>query len=312
MQHLSRSLAEDVARRHGVVTNAQLNADGISNNSIRHLVTTGSLVRLHKCVFRIATSPDTFESRCAAACLADPAAVISGPSGANLWNFRHVFRATLPDVLVEHDRTPLSRGVRLRRTNILPSTDVVERDDGIRLASPPRTWFDCGRDLDDERFERLTEWVIDHHSAVPTLWAMAKTMSKRGRSGAARVNRVLSLRSGWQRPAGSGLELDVINALRRRGISPLVQQFPLRLPNGIVIHPDGADPISRWAVEVDHVTWHGGRFDAQRDKGRDRNARRIGWQVDRVTDLELSANFNGAIAELYELWLLRRAEQRVA
>jgi hypothetical protein len=31
-----------------------------------------------------------------------------------------------------------------------------------------------------------------------------------------------------------------------------------------------------------------------------------------VTDLELSANFNAAIAELYELWLLRRAEQRVA
>ena len=36
--------------------------------------------------------------------------------------------------------------------------------DGIRVASPPRVWFDCGRDLDDERFERLTEWVLDHHA----------------------------------------------------------------------------------------------------------------------------------------------------
>ena len=305
MQQLSRSLAEEVARHHGIVTTARLNADGISNNSIRSLITRGSLVRVHKGVVRVATAPDTFESRCAAACKADSSAVISGPSGANLWDFRHVFRASLPHVLVEHDRTPLARGVLLRRTNVLPSADVVLRDDGIRLASPPRTWFDCGRDVDDERFERLTEWVIDHHATIPTLWAMAQAMSTRGRPGAARVNRVLSQRSVWQRPAGSGIELDVINALRRRGVNPLVQQFALRLPNGMVIHPDGADPVARWAVEVDHVTWHGGRFDAQRDKGRDRNARRIGWQVDRVTDLELKANFRAAIDELYELWLFR-------
>ena len=73
-------------------------------------------------------------------------------------------------MLVEHDRTPIARGVLLRRTNLLPPHDIVEREDGIRVASPPRTWFDCGRDIDDERFERLTEWVLDHHSTVPTLW----------------------------------------------------------------------------------------------------------------------------------------------
>ncbi len=312
MLQLSRPLAEEIARHHGVVTVARLAADGITNNSIRSLITAGSLVRVHKGVVRLATAPDSLESRCTAACLADPSAVISGPSGAYLWNFRHVFRASLPDVLVEHDRTPLSRGVRLRRTNILPPTHIVQRNDGIRLASPPRTWFDCGRDVDDERFERLTEWVIDHHSTVPTLWAMAQAMSTRGRPGAARVNRVLSQRSTWQRPAGSGIELDVINALRRRGVDPLVQQYALRLPNGMVIHPDGADPVAQWAVEVDHVTWHGGRFDAQRDKGRDRNARRIGWQVDRVTDLELKENFAVAIEELYELWLLRSGNRRIA
>src|SRR5215203_6131178 len=122
----------------------------------------------------------------------------------------------------------------------------------------------------------------------------------------------MSQRSDWQRPAGSGIEFDVLKALRQRGVSPLVQQFPLTLPNGIVIHPDGADPESRWAVEVDHVTWHGGRFDAQRDKSRDRNARRIVWQVDRVTDLELKSNFSAAITDLYELWLLRRAESNAA
>jgi very-short-patch-repair endonuclease len=75
--------------------------------------------------------------------------------------------------------------------------------------------------------------------------------------------------------------------------------------NGTVIHPDVAIPDLKWAVEVDHVTWHGGRFDAQRDKARDRQARRIGWQVERVTDQELRESFDTCIDELAELFHLR-------
>jgi hypothetical protein len=120
----------------------------------------------------------------------------------------------------------------------------------------------------------------------------------------------MSRRADWQRPAGSGLELRVLDALERRGVRPLVRQHPLRLPNGLVIHTDGADPRVNWAIEVDHVTWHGGRFEAQRDKARDRGARRIGWQVDRVTDQELDENFRGAIDELVDLWSQRCQEVR--
>ena len=158
----------------------------------------------------------------------------------------------------------------------------------------------------------LTEWVLDRHTSVPTLWEMTRRMNTRGRPGLARVHRVMSQRADWQRPAGSGLEVRVLGALRERGIGPLVQQFPLALPNGTVIHPDGADPEIRWAIEIDHVTWHGGRLDAQRDKGRDRNARRIKWQIDRVTDQELADDFDGVIAELVELHRLRSHEIRAA
>ncbi len=87
----------------------------------------------------------------------------------------------LPIALVTHDRTPISNGVILRRTNLLDDSDIVEREDGIRLASPPSAWFDCARDLDDERFERLTEWVLDQHTTMPTLWRLAMRMSSRGR-----------------------------------------------------------------------------------------------------------------------------------
>jgi hypothetical protein len=312
MPQLSIALAEHVARSHGIVTVDELVADGISLNAMRRMLRRRSLVRVHQGVMRVSTSPDTFHARCVAACRADPSAVVSGVAAARLWDFRHVFRVEEPILLVEHDRSPLSRGVMLRRTNVLPVADVVHRDDGIRVASPPRAWFDCARDLDDARFERLTEWVLDHHTSTPTLWAITRLLSARGRPGLARVHRVMTQRSDWQRPAGSGLELRVLKALEDRGVGPLVRQYPLRLPNGSVIHPDAADPRSKWAVEVDHVTWHGGRFDAQRDKGRDRNARRIGWQVDRVTDQELATDFNAVIDELVELWSLRSQGYRVA
>ncbi len=191
---------------------------------------------------------------------------------------------------------------------MLPPAHLVTRDDGIRLTSPPRTWFDCAYELDDQRFEALTEWVIDRHASVPTLWAMVRTIAARGRRGLARVHRVMSARGDWQRPAGSGLELRVIKALEARGVGPLVRQYPLRLGDGSLIHTDGADPSIRWAIEVDHVTWHGGRLDAQRDKSRDRRARAIGWQVDRVTDQELATDFTGTIAEVVDLYRLRRRE----
>ncbi len=205
-----------------------------------------------------------------AACAADPEVIITGTAAGRLWGFHHIGRPDVPMALVAHARSPITRGVLLRRTNLLDDTDRVERDDGIRIASPPRAWFDCARDLGDEHFERLTEWVLDHHTTMPTLWRMASRMSARGRTGAARVNRVLSLRSDWQRPADSGLELRVLKALERRGVNPLVRQYPLRLIDGTVIHLDGAVPELRWAVEIDHVTWHGGRFDTQRGHDEER------------------------------------------
>lgn len=306
MATISQSLAAVVSRRHGIVTHDQLLGDGISRHSVRRLVGTGLLVVEHKHVYRLATSPDSFEARCAAACAADPFALVSGVAAARLWHFHHVWHPDVPHVLVAHDRTPITRGVVLRRSNVIAEVDVVERDDGIRIASPPRTWFDCARDVDDPRFERLTEWVLDHHATLSTLWRTTQRLQARGRPGLARVKRVMSQRADWQKPAGSGIELRVLQALERRGIV-LTRQYPLRLPSGLTIHPDGADPSIKWALEVDHVTWHGGRLDAQRDKLRDRNARLIGWDVERVTDLELADNFDAVIDQLVALYRRRQA-----
>jgi very-short-patch-repair endonuclease len=309
MALISPSLAERIARRHGVVTAHELIGDGFSHRAVTHHVGVGSIIRIHNGVFRMATAPDTFEARCAAACLADPFAIVSGVAAARLWGFRHVWRPDIPHLLISHERTPITRGVVLRRSNVIDASDGVPRTDGILIACPPRAWFDCARDLDDERFERLTEWVLDHHSSLATLWRLTRRLRAPGRPGLGRVNRVMSRRADWQQPAGSGLELRVLRALEQRGLE-LVRQYPLRLPDGTTIRVDGADPATRWALEVDHVSWHGGRQEAQKDKMRDRALRRIDWQSDRVTDQELDDDFDGTIDDLVAIHDQRRASVR--
>jgi very-short-patch-repair endonuclease len=301
MLRFPTSLNAQIARHHGIVTKLDMVTSGTSIDAIRRAVTDGSLQRVHAGVYRLSTATYSFEARCVAACLADQEAVITGPAAARLWDFHHVWVPDQPIVAVAHDRSPLNRGVVIRRTNVLEPIDWVIRADDIRVASPPRAWFDCARDLDDGRFERLTEYVLDRHASVPTLWSMRSRLNSGGRPGLARVNRVLSQRAAWQKPAGSGLELRVLKALEHRGVHGLVRQHPIRLDDRSVIHPDGALPGIKWAIEIDHVTWHGGRSDAQRDKGRDRQLRRIGWQVDRVTDQELREAFDATIDEVVEL-----------
>ena len=306
MATISPSLARNVAQRHGIVTHDELTADGFTSNSLRWQLDQGVLVPVHRGVYRLATSPETFESRCVAACLASPFAIVTGVAAARLWGFRHVWLPELPHLLVGHDCTPITSGVVLRRSNVIDTTDAVTRADGITVASPPRAWFDCARDVDDDRFERLTEWVLDNHTTLATLWRTTRRLQSKGRPGLARVNRVMSRRSDWQKPAGSGLELRVLRALEDRGIE-LVRQFALTLPDGQIIHPDGVDLAIKWALEVDHASWHAGRQEAQRDKVRDRGLRRTGWQTDRVTDHELDDDFDGTIDELVEIHRHRRA-----
>ncbi len=305
MFNISTQLATRIASRHGIVTADELIADGVPLSAIRRAVASRLVVRIHQGVYRVATSLDTFEARCVAASLADSTSFVTGVTAGRLWKFRSVFHTDVPIVVVAHDRNPFARGVTVRRCGSIEPDDFTTRPDGIRLATPARAWFDCARDLHDEKFEAMTEWVIDHHCPVEQLWRMGTRLARSGRPGSALVRRVMSTRADWQRPADSGLELRVLSALERAGVGPLIRQHPIRLPNGIWIHPDGVDSVAKWAVEVDHVTWHGGRMKAQQDKGRDRALRLLGWQVDRVTDQELAEDFAGTIRDLIQLHALR-------
>jgi hypothetical protein len=117
-------------------------------------------------VYRLATSPDTFESDAPQRALADPSRdrhrgrrcpTVGVPARVAA---RHPTPPRRPRLDADHPRRGAPTFERDRRGSMPsngPTASVV--------ASPPRAWFDCARDVDDERFERLTEWVLDRHCA---------------------------------------------------------------------------------------------------------------------------------------------------
>ena len=76
-------------------------------------------------------------------------------------------------------------------------------------------------------------------------------------------------------------------------------------------HSICAVPAIRWGVEIDlhpdHLLLEG----TTRDKRRDRQCHLIGWQIERVTSLDL-VDPDGLAAELLALYLARLAVRRAA
>jgi len=311
--HLPTRVAEAAATRHGIVTTDALLDAGVTDRQIRRLREAGVIVRVHNGVHRIRSSPDTVEARCAAACAAHPSVTIGGVSAGRSWGFRRMPRPSsgeLVTALVDQPGQVRLAGVTVRRTTHLPRGDWLLRPDGIRITSPVRTALDLAADLDDAAFESVVEQLLAQRTCTfATLLTAREAWAAPGRRGVARANRVLGSRAAMEVPVQSDLELQVVRAMRARGIE-LVRQYPIRLPNGIEIHLDLADPVNRWSIEVDHFTWHGGRVAHRRDKERDRQLHLLGWITERVEDEALFVGFDAVIDELVALHAARAAAFR--
>ncbi len=310
----SADLADHFRRFYGIASDAELRLLGVTAAQRERLVAQGLLVAVHKSVYRLRSTPESLEGRCRAICLRCPDGVITGRAGGRLWSVRRMGNDPTIEVRVPRFANALAAGgIRLRRCNVLEPVDVVHRPDGIRVVSPPRLLFDLSAVLDDLALESVLEQILDRGwCTMPTIHATGRRLCHPARPGSTRFARVVASRPSWLKPADSDLEVQLFDALRRRGVSGLVRQQRLELPGGWAIHADIAVPDLRWAIPVDHVTWHGGRVDAQRDKENDRQAAILGWLVSRVTDDDAATRLAAVTEELLQLWARRCLDLRIA
>jgi hypothetical protein len=295
-----------LAGHHGVITVEQLTRRGITRKIRLRLIADGVLVPIYKGVYRVASSPLTLEARCVALSAAHEKGYVTDGTGGRLLGLRRMPKADGIDFCVPHGLELDPPEVRLRQTTKLEPTDYQERHDGIRLASPWRLAFDLARHLSADAHASVVEQILDRRlCSVSALIVTSRRLVHPNRPGSARFIETLLSRV----PGGiqqSDAEVQLAKRLRARGVPVESQHRPLELPDGTPLRIDLAVPSLRWGIEIDIHPSHLLVEGTTRDKRRDRQCHLIGWQVDRVTAVDM-IDISATTDELVGLFHARAA-----
>jgi very-short-patch-repair endonuclease len=282
----------------GIITGAKLAELGCGDRNVGEMVERQELVTMLPGVYRSAQWPCNREQILAAACARNPAALIGFTTSGHLWNLRRMID---PDnhVLVPHGRSPEMEGIVVHRCRRIDAVDIVQRPDGIRLTSPPRTLFDSADMIGIEATTSVLEQLLNEQRLTfGTISDTVQRLYHPRRPGSATMLAVIGSRPAWRAALQSDLEVRVLEEMSRQGLPVPVTQFPMRLPSGRDIAIDFAWPVIRLAVEVDHPAWHAGALDSHADKGRDRKLATIGWASTRITDIDVNGGLREAVADI--------------
>jgi very-short-patch-repair endonuclease len=282
----------------------------VSPAQLRRLRELGLLTVEAEGVYRLTAAPRSDEQLAAIACATSPDVVVSHVSAGRAWGLRRMGRDTRLHVTINGRSNRLVPGAVVHRSHRIEDTDdidVIERPDGIRITTPPRTAFDLAATLRDDAVASIVEQLLhDDLCSLATVVATMDRLAEHGRTGSARFRRVLASRPQDAAVLASDLELRLEQALLDAGLPRPLRQHPIALPSG-VIHPDFYWPDEREVVEVDHVTWHGGKADLTYDKRRDRELWRRGIHVTRVTDDEIRFHLPRVVADIATILRSRAA-----
>lgn len=292
---INREMFQLFASQHWVAHVRQLEEAGVSPSTITRARRQGALLGVLPGIVRLADSPQTFESKAMALQLhGGPTCFLSGVTAGVLHGLRQMPRSIVEIATRQRRHAVMPSWGRLVYTSwIYPDLDVQVRPDALRVASPLRMLFRLAGFFNQHRFERAAEdcWHLGLVTPATAEEYLAE-IRRSGRGGVIRFEEWLVKVSLRPRPSQSGLELDVLDAIRRAGLPEPQRQYPLTLRTGELIHVDLAWPDARLGVEPGHSWWHGGDLGQRRDQARDRACDEVGWRIirhDESVRLELAA-----------------------
>lgn len=284
MSLLPAGLRAEISRRHHTIPIARLLEAGVERRQLSDWLATRTLVELAPGVVAVgdAVVRDPFTTR-AAALSSDPSLVCDAVTSARCWRLPGVFRSRRPSMI---DRTTV------------PDHHVTRRDDGLSLLTPAATWFALASVFRPGHFATWSDAVLGSAVTVVDAHEVVRARATPKRAADRRAALALSTHRRWQRPPDPGLERRVRASFRRRGLTGLDGAHRLDLDPGVTIHPTVTDHRRRWAIEIDHVGWHGGRWSVEFTDWIDRCARRAGWTILRVDDRALRADLGSTMSDL--------------
>ena len=283
----------------GIISVAKLVEFGCGERNIAQMVERQELITMLPGVFRSAQWPCNREQILAAVCARNLAAMIGFTTAGQEWGLRRMIDPRI-HVLVPHGRSPEMEGVVVHRCRRIDPVDIVQRPNGIRLTSPPRTIFDSADMIGSEATTSALEQLLNEQKVTfGTISDTVHRLYHPQRPGSKTMLAVIRGRPAWRAALQSDLEVKVLEEMSRQSLPLPVTQFPMRLPGrerDIVV--DFAWPAFRLAVEVDHQAWHDGAADSHADKGRDRKLATIGWASARITDIDVNGGLREAVADI--------------
>ena len=305
----------DSARRHdGLLSRTQLiDEHGVSRSWISRARRQDLLVDLMPDVYRIASSPVTFEMKCRAVQLRSRGVgYLSGWTAARLAGLRGMPERRVHVTVDDSFRISMPMWVELHRSRWYDESDRIVRPDGLLVAQPLRMLFGLAASFNQHRFERAAEdaW----HLGLVTPAEAAGYLEQhrcRGKDGVAAMERWLDKALQHERPAQSHLERRLLQALELTGLPSPQRQYPLVLADGSTIHLDIAWPDIRLAVEPGASWWHGGDAGQARDQARDRACGEQGWQIVRF-DESMREQLDASVAQVVRIHRRRCRDLRNA
>jgi Transcriptional regulator, AbiEi antitoxin len=263
-------LARIARRQHGVVTRGQLLDAGVSSDAIKWRIREGSVIRVHRGVYRVGHRAPSIEARYLAAVLAcGEGAVLSGLAAGYLWG---LVKGTAPPPEVTAPTKRRIKGVRTRRAR-RRDTEATTRH-GIPITTVPRTLVDLSSSLQSADLARACHEAGVLHRTTPR--QVEEILRHRPSApGAKRLRKVLR-----------GEVQVTLSRLERRFLERLREA---RLPQPETNRKAGAHRVDcRWpqhnlTVELDSYRFHNSRHTWELDRRREREAHARGDDFRRYT-----------------------------
>jgi very-short-patch-repair endonuclease len=285
---VDREVARLATRAHGVVTRSELLRGGLTPEQIRQRTIRGTLIVVHRGVYRVGHRAPSVEAHYLAAVLAcGERAVLSGPAAAYLWGL--VKGPTpAPEVTAATERRV--RGVKTRRARRAKRETTTWR--GIPVTTPARTLVDLAAVVNAADLARACHEAGVRHRTTPKQ-VEAVLALRPNAPGAGRLRAVLR---GEVHVTLSKLESRFLDCLR-------AADLPLPVTN----RPAGGRRVDcRWSeqrltVELDSYRYHHTRRAWEQDRRREREAFARGDEFRRYTYADVTEDPRLMLSELRAL-----------
>lgn len=273
------------ARQAGALSRAQAQSCGLTRRMIERRVASGRWTPVHRGIYAIAgVSPSWLTAVWVAVLAAGEGAVVSHETALLLHGMPERMVPRWPvKVTMPHGTHPRLPGAVVHQLRDLAPEHVMQHRSGLVVATPARGIVDVSATVGERHLGRLVDdLIVARRVSQAQISRCLQDVARRGKPGVQALGRVLDDRGDGYVPPHSELERALFQVLAAGGLPEPRRQVPLPGRGAIEGLVDAAYPDARLLLEADGRRWHTRVRDLVRDRLRDAEAARAGWQTLRL------------------------------